>query len=234
MPKLSTIVFASLLCAIPGVARAAPIFTDWTAVDFGANTASGMLGGVSVSFNVGDTNSATINGTSTIFSNGNYSPPLTATDHIEVIGNAVAPYANSVTFGGTATDIIIHIQSLASTLTFTLPDNTPIPVLYVSGSIGAGGVVGNQVIGQLFNGGPSTCPTDVCGTVMLLGTFSAFNFTSLYHTWPGTPFAPFDGIGIQIGASSVAAPEGVPAPGALALLAVGLLALSRRRVPLTT
>lgn len=227
MSKLS--VALTMLAVTSAPASAAPIFSDWTSADFGANVAIGNLGGATVTLNACDTNYAVLDGSSTGYANANYTPALALSDTVEVLGHGVTPYANSVTFSAPVTNIVLHIASLASTLTFTLRDNTPIPVVYVSGSIGAGGVVGNSVIGQLSNSGPSACPTDVCGTVTLLGTFTAFNFTSFYHTWPGGQAAPVDGIGLQIGAESVQLDQSAPAPGALSLLALGLLGLRRRR-----
>jgi MYXO-CTERM domain-containing protein len=226
---LKVVSAVALLAAAAAPASAAPIFTDWTAVDFNTDTATGNLGGASVSLQTTQLVYAVTNDSTNEYSFGTqFTPPLALSDSIGYGSSAITPSSVSVTFSAPVTDVIIHISSLASTLTFALPDNTPIPVLYVSGSIGAGGVVGNQVIGQLAAFGPAACPTDVCGTIKLIGTFTAFNFSSFYHTWPGVQ-QTIDGVDIQIGAESVDLPDGVPAPGALSLLGLGLFGLLRRR-----
>lgn len=215
----------ALLTVASASASAAPVFTDWTSANFATDIATGNLGGTSVTLQATALVYAELNGVTNEYASAHYTPALPLSDSIGFGSKAITPYANSVTFSAPVTDVIIHISSLASTLTFTMPDNTPLPVLYVSGNIN---VAGNQVIGVLQDQGPADCPTDRCGTVKLIGTFTAFNFSALYHTWPGVP-QDIDGVDVQIGAESVTLAEGVPAPGALSLLGLGLFGLLRRR-----
>ncbi len=230
-PLIRTVTAGALAMALavfPAITKAAPFFVDWISADLTTNVATGNLGGVTVTLTAGDLTFAVTNNSSNVWANTNYTPSLALSDYVEFIGHGVAPYSNSVTFSAPVTDIVLHIHSLASVLTFTRPDNSPITVNYVSGSLSNGTISGNSVAGLLSNSGPSICPSDVCGTVTLLGTFTGFNFTSYYYTWPGSPALPIDGIGIHIGANV----ETVPAPGALTLLGLGVIgfgALRRKR-----
>ena len=125
---------------------------------------------------------------STVFNRPDFTPPLPMSDAIQFIG--ASGYQYTLAFGAPVKDPVLHLGSLASTLTF--PPGTTIT--RVSGDAEFG-VSGNTVIGGL------DAPTDDAnGTVRLTGTFTSIPFT--------TTFAGSDGIFIQAGRPRPVAPPG--------------------------
>ena len=70
--------------ATPSVSLAAVQFTDWTSANLSANTASGNLGGVAVSFSGGDLIVAFLAQDMTGFNSALYTPPLDSSDALEI------------------------------------------------------------------------------------------------------------------------------------------------------
>jgi hypothetical protein len=199
------------LFLIASGAHATPVFTDWTSVDTTANSASGTLGGAAVEIAGGDINFALLDGSGAIFANsGVFSPAIPLSDWVEITGSFTTTFKYTITFGAAVTDPILHIGSLASTITFT-----GIPVTKLSGEA-AFVVAGSSVTGEFG-------ANDRSGTILLSGTFTTISFSvdalALYTN-------DRDGIALQIGTA-----QPVPEPIVSALLSAAALALasSRRR-----
>jgi hypothetical protein len=160
-----------------------PQFADWTGVS--ANVSSGTLLGQAISLSgshVSDPPGSTVDGTSTTFNEPYFSPPLTTSDAIEFRGETTG-YSYTLQFGAPTTDLVLHLDSLASTLEF--PAGTQITK--VSGE-STFTVSGNTVAGVADGPGD-----DASGTVTLSGSFQSVPFTATYP--PG-----LDGIYVQVGA----------------------------------
>jgi hypothetical protein len=184
--------FAALAIALVFLAPAAQAqeFADWTTLSNGNTVLSGTLLDAPVMATGGPFHPATpLDGSSTQFSSASFSPPLARSDAPEMFGTD-PPTTYTITFGTTVRDPILHLDTLASRLTF--PVGTQItkrsgqPELTVSQ---------NVVQGQF---------PDVAGTVQLTGDFDQISFSAFWTG--GQP----DGIDFQVG--GVRVPVATPTP----------------------
>ncbi len=207
---------AALLFLFAGAGACADMtpFTDWTAVNTTAETASGTLSGIPISLTGGDITYGLLDGTAIVFNDSTYyDPTLPTSDFIGIAGAFNETLTYTVTFGSAVTNPVMHVQSLASTLNFpgiTLTKVSGEPDFVVSGS---------NVTGSLSDHG------DRNGTIQLPGTFTSFSFTAhavmLFTT-------DRDGINIQIGGTPAVVP--VPAGVVLGMIGLGMAGwLGRRR-----
>ena len=177
---------AALLAATQGRAQTSEVvFTDWTS--YSASIANGTLQGAAMSLS-GEIGPATItNGTETNFNKPAFTPPLAATDSLQLRSNTAGnPY--TFVFGRTVTDPVIHLGDLSASVAF----NAALTVERVSGDPGFT-VSGATVTGT---GGAN-------GTVRVKGTFSGLAFSATSD--------PADVFYLQLGAFTAAvAPP--PAP----------------------
>ncbi|MGH2899959.1 MAG: hypothetical protein ACRDMZ_14895, partial [Solirubrobacteraceae bacterium] len=125
---LAATLAAAALCLTTQPAAAQTVagheFADWTAVS--SNVATGTLRGSSISLSgtlVRPSPSSVLDGSSPIFNQPLFTPPLPASDALE-FGGFQPPYAYTLTFGAPQTDPVLHLQSLGSALVF--PDGTSI------------------------------------------------------------------------------------------------------------
>ena len=160
----------------------AEAFTDWHTVDTTANRAVGTLGAATVTFTGTSISFGVTDGSYTGFDRAYFTPPLTSTDYVAFEAYA-SPATYVLEFDVPVTDPVIHLLSLASTMTFEQGT-----VVRLSGQPSFS-VSGNSVSGVISDGG---FPNDSNGTVQLLGTFSSITFTATYSR-------TVDGIGIQVG-----------------------------------
>lgn len=184
-------------------ANAALQFTDWTSAN------SGSIGTLNVSLTGTFVQGVVLNGTSTIFSSSNFSPPLPLSDWIEIQGRAsTASY--TINFSQQVVDPVIHLSSLASTLTFS--GVSPVKISGQATFLTSG----NTVSGSPSGSGDSN------GTIRLPGVFNSLSFTSFFSQASG------DGIAIQIGVNPLLP---IPEPRSAALIVLGLatVALWTRR-----
>lgn len=185
---------AALLPVMSGTAwgQSASDFADWTQLTGSPRAVVGTLHGNSVSVEgTGVAASSTLDGSNTIFDRPAFTPPLPTSDTVDL--SAVTGNTYTLSFGAATTDPVLHVASLASTLTFT-PGTV---VTRVSGDANFA-VSGSDVIGG---------PGDGNGTVRLEGTFSTIEFTtsSMFVT---------DGIYLQVGARPAVPPDPSPTPSA--------------------
>lgn len=167
-------------------------FADWTGVS--ANVASGTLLGRPISLSgshVSDPPASTVNGTSAVFNETFFSPPLLASDAIEFRG--FAGFSYTLQFAAPVENPILHLDSLGSTLTF--PVGTQITKL--------SGEATFTVSANAVAGVPDGANDDASGTVRLSGSFQSLGFSAEFPG--GSP----DGIYLQVGAvpPDTAAPE---------------------------
>ncbi len=201
-------------------AHATTIFTDWTSVDIAGNSASGTLGTIAVAISGGDISFAVTSGSSSLFADpAHFTPAIPSGDFVEFTGSFTSTFTYTITFSAPVANPILHVGSLASTITFsgiTLTKISGEPEFVVTGS---------TVTGE----SPLQGGLDRNGTVLLNGTFSAITFTvdalDLYTN-------DRDGIALQIGADFSSVPE--PAVSTLAgtalLAAHGLRSRKGRRI----
>ena len=153
-------------------------------------SATGTLLGHEVTFSgtvVDDPPSSTVDGSSNLFSESMFTPPIALGDHLSF--RISAPSSSyTLDFGSPTTDPIIDLGSDGSTLTFPAGTN----ITRVSGDAGLT-VTGNVVTGA---GNLTVDPVglnDSNGTIQLDGTFQTISFTA-------TTDYSLDGVYIQVGA----------------------------------
>jgi hypothetical protein len=168
-------------------ANAALQFVDWREINLSTNVATGTIGSIGVTMSGGDIDSGVTNGSGTRFSSSAFSPSLPTSDNVGFLGRTPA-FTYTITFSEPVTDPVMHLASLASTLTFS--GISPVKVSGETTLIVAGSTVSGATIGS----------TDANGTIRLPGVFTSLNFTAQY-----TPGA--DGIYTQIGFDVAPVPE---------------------------
>ncbi|WP_327729192.1 hypothetical protein OG250_24685 [Streptomyces sp. NBC_00487] len=176
-------------------------FVDWTFRNDEKTRAVGTLGGHRVTLTgegaaatpaVSPLGAAYLHQDWQQFELAQFSPPLRASDMIEIVG--LAGHSFNVVFETDVQAIVLHLGSLASTLVFTnLPAGTTVTKL--SGDDDFKVVDGNKVVGKYvpFSGGVS----DSNGSVQLKGLqpFSSIAFT----LEPLPTVSGHDGVHLQIG-----------------------------------
>lgn len=180
------------LALTPGIAAAqtSADFADWTQLTEAPRAAIGTLHGNAVSLEgSGVASTSTLDGSNTAFDDPAFTPPLPASDTVDF--SAVSGNTYTLSFGAATTNPVLHLGSLASTVTF--PPGTT--VTRVSGDMNFA-VNANEVLGG---------PSDGNGTVRLEGTFSTIDFStsSMFVT---------DGVYLQVGAVAPPGQEPPPPP----------------------
>ena len=217
LPAIAIFLVGCLVFAAP---VAAVTFTDWTSVNTSTEIALGTLGPASVTLTGGNLIFGVTDGSSTRFDQVFFSPPLPTSDVVGPLGpNPTATLSYAVTFSSPVTNPRMHLESLASVLTFA----GGITLTKLSGEADFI-VLGSTVTGALDDHAPPG--QDSNGTIQLNGTFTSFSFTAQAT---GTFSGGGDGFDLQIGADVAA----VPGPATLVLLTAGLTAMghlaARRR-----
>ena len=127
-------------------ATSATVFTDWTNIDLAANTATGTVGGVSVTLSGGDIYAKVEDGTSAKFNDPRVTPPLVSSDLVGIFGDDPS-FTYTVEFTTPVWNPVLHLGSLASTLTFS---SGSFSLSKLSGDAGFV-VTSSQVIGEFDN-----------------------------------------------------------------------------------
>ncbi|MEY9987994.1 hypothetical protein ABIE67_000026 [Streptomyces sp. V4I8] len=176
-------------------------FVDWTFLNDEQTEAIGTLGGHQVKLTGQRTvatdeaplGTAILNGTFTDFQTASFTPPLPASDLMEIFGLRGGS-SFRVEFDAEVKDPVFHLGSLASTLEFLdLPVGTEVTRL--SGDTDNFKVDGNKVMGEARQPPPGE-PTDSNGSVRLNGLFRSIAFTLKPRFKGGSGN---DGVHFQIG-----------------------------------
>ncbi|WP_328876362.1 hypothetical protein OHT76_43520 [Streptomyces sp. NBC_00287] len=181
-------------------------FVDWTFHNDEKTEAIGTLGGHNVTL-TGQRTVATdpaplgtviLNGTFPGFHTASFTPPLPASDLVEIVGLRGGS-SFRVEFDAEVKDPVFHLGSLASTLEFLdLPVGTEVTRLSGDATeFKEFKVDGNKVMGKVFQPPPeSTESTDSDGSVRLNGLFRSIAFTLKPRFTGGEGH---DGVHLQIG-----------------------------------
>ncbi|WP_406088855.1 hypothetical protein [Streptomyces sp. NBC_01013] len=181
-------------------------FVDWTFCNDEKTEAIGILGGHQVTLTGQRTvatdeaplGTATFNGTSPHFHTASFTPPLPATDLMEIVGLRGGS-SFRVEFDAEVKDPVFHLGSLGSTLEFLdLPVGTEVTRLSGDATeLKEFKVNGNKVMGKAFQPDiGSTELTDSDGSVRLNGLFRSIAFTLKPRFTGGSGN---DGVHFQIG-----------------------------------
>lgn len=171
-----------------------PVFVDWTSRNDERTEAIGTLGGASVTL-AGPLGAAYLHEDWTEFGLAYFTPPLPASDMIEMVG-LFEGSAFEVSFRPPVKNPVFHLGSLASELEF--PAGTRVERLSGDDHFE---VDGNKVKGQFADPVPnpdgSLGPSDSNGSVRLRGRepVSSIRFTLKPTYTAGSP----DGVHLQIG-----------------------------------
>ena len=199
----------STLAAALLLAAAVPAAQAQTVVDWSSASSGTLPGGVTVSFSGGSrslvSDPAWVN---TVFNPANMALPVGTTEGVEFVAAPFTSNAYTVTFSSAVSGVMLHLGSLASTLTFDRP------VTKLSGQSGFV-VAGNAVTGTIVNSGPFS---DANGSIYL-GDLQSFTFS--VSPFPNSG----EGIGLQI-VTGVTAP--IPEPATVALMLAGLACVGAR------
>jgi hypothetical protein len=170
-------------------------FTDWTSIDSSAHEAYGVLDGIAVTLSGTGVTGSVTNGLFTGFSNpALFSPPLPSSDVVYIQGTRPSGQTYTVMFAAPVRDPIIHLKSLASTVTFSTE------ALAKRSGDAVFVVAGNTVVGS-YNDSP--VGYDANGSLQLNGSFTNISFTVV--SLPA--FTPPDGIYFQIGGQAAVPPQ---------------------------
>ena len=180
-----------------------PVFVDWTSQNDERTEAVGILGGASVTL-TGPLGAAYLHEDWTEFGLAHFTPPLPASDMIEMVGHFEGS-AFEVRFRLPVKNPVFHLGSLASELEFRdLAAGTRVDRLSGDDHFE---VDGNKVRGQFADPvvGPDGTlgPSDSNGSVRLRGTFPSIRFTLTPTYTAGSP----DGVHLQIGGTPLPNPS---------------------------
>jgi hypothetical protein len=153
-------------------------------IDISTDVAIGGLDTVTVEFTGSDIDAGVIDESWSYFNAPMFTPPIEFTDVVGFRG-APAIYHYTLTFSAPVHDPIMHLASLASTLTFSTNQ-----IVKVSGDSLFS--VSDSVVSGVIDDTPSGYDTN--GTIAFEGTFSTLSFTAEY------PYPSEDGIKMQVGA----------------------------------
>lgn len=166
---LSIVMTSLVLLASAARADAAPSFSDWT--DTTATSATGTFEGRAISLSGPVAPGSATDLSFSLFRLGYFDPTIEHADVLALQGHAGNSY--TLTLGVPVRDPIIHLGSLASTITFagspTITKRSGEDTLTVSGS---------SVSGQLKDHQPDGT-SDANGTIQLHGDFESLSFTAV-------------------------------------------------------
>jgi hypothetical protein len=166
-------------------------FVNWTAADAHGATGSLHQHGVEL---VGTMGTAfALHNEYTGFNSDAFTPPLTATDMVEISAGPGSGHRYTLSFGAPVREPVLHLGSLGSIIEF----DSDIVLTRLSGNNGFA-VDGSKVVGQPRDPHVIGEPSDSYGTVRLSGEFSLISFTVTPKR--ANPTAP-DGIFLQCGGS---------------------------------
>lgn len=195
--------FQQVLCVCSGIfafalastTTAHATFTSWTSVDLSGNVAQGSMGPVTVTVSGGDL--SFFQQASTGFNDPTFCPPLPTADLLELIATPTG-HTYTITFSKPVHNPILHVRSLASTLTFS--GETLIKLCGQQGFSASG----NQVSGiNCMGGGAPPVDSDYNGTVRVHAWVNQLTFTAVFDaSRPDCVGASVDGFHLQIGAES--------------------------------
>jgi hypothetical protein len=207
--RIRTVILCALAALVASAGTAAgaqaqavagAVAADWTTVS--STVAKGTLLGAGVTLSdsrvTTTAEGAVVDGSSTYFAAGAFSPALPKSDMMQIFGPPKGPYPSNpytIKFDAPVKDPILHIGSLGSKMVFSGTSPTK-----RSGSIV---VSGTTVSSYPLNATASDVPPDADGTVTLSGTFGngangypPISFATSQPPWAN--WASPDGILIQV------------------------------------
>jgi hypothetical protein len=213
----------ALSLTFPLSLQAATIWTDWTAATEGAfGTASGTLGGVTVSY-AGEIIALTnIDGghvswdPATTYVDGGIvdtSPGVVG----DILGLGSVAGTNTITFSSPVTDPVIALWSVGAA------SNTVELAFNITPTLVSSGLSNLSLAGTLVVSGNTAIGDEGNGTLLFTGTYSSITFISDAEAFTGT-------WGFTVGDGDAAGeppppPAAVPVPAAVWLFGSGLLGL---------
>ena len=196
-------------------ASAATIWTEWTSATVGApGSASGSLGGVGVSYS-GELDSAVINGLSNIWAPNSTFTGGTVTASPSVVGddirlNGTFTGTNTITFASPLVNPVFAIWSLGAPSVPASFIFNATPTLEAGGPNSQFGGSSITVLGNVVSGNEGN------GVVQFTGTFSSISWTDTFENF----------YAFTVGVNGGSPPPGVPEPGTLILLGLGLASVA--------
>jgi hypothetical protein len=215
---LLTSLITVLLFAIP--ASAATMWTNWTtAVNGNPGSASGVFGGVNVSYS-GQVIGSVLNGTSNIWAPNSSFTGGTVTTSPSIVGDDIRLNGigftgpNTITFSSSVDNPVFAIWSLGAPGTPATFTFNATPTLEAGGPNSLFGGSSISVSGNVVSG------IEGNGVVQFTGTFTSISWTD----------TPENFYAFTVGLNGPSGPPGIPEPSSIALIGIGLagLALWRR------